>query len=100
MIYSHKGECTCFLRDVPVIVKYEAYHQDAKTTGPWEDCYPEDSDMSILSVTKDGKEIEVDEATLDRFAESCWEDFWEEVGANEEAEYYAELNRGYAQDRI
>ena len=85
--------------DSCLIVEYEGYDDPGRTTGPWEDCYPEDSDMAINSVTKDGKEIEVSEETLDRLAEFCWQDFWDGVAANDEAEYYAELNRGYAQDR-
>lgn len=86
MIYRHKGQCKSFIGDDEVIVNYEAFHQEAKITGPWEDCYPEDSDMSITSITMDGEEVPDNSGDLDAIEQDCWNNFWDNVSAKEEQE--------------
>ena len=85
--------------DSCLIVEYEGYDDPGKTSGPWEDCYPPSDEMSILSIKQDGKDVEVSDEEMERIEQACWDDVAEMCSTQDEAEYYAELNRGYSQDR-
>lgn len=66
--------------EVGVVVDYDANYQPAKVSGPPEDCYPEDSEMTINSVTPDTpdwpeeimNEIKSQE---ERFVDEAWEHY-------------------------
>ena len=84
-----KKEFTLTLREEEVEVEldidYSAYYQAAKLGGPPEDCYPEDSEMTIDEVSfpsevveayTDAELQEAVEAIMDKVEEACWEDFF------------------------
>lgn len=92
--------------DSVLIVEYEGYDDPGKISGPPEDCYPPDSEMNIVEVVAQGKPFDIidfeslPEDEQDRIIQACWDDVAEANSQQSESEWYAELNRGYAQDRI
>ena len=86
--------------DSVLIVEYEGYDDPGKVSGPPEDCYPPDSEMNITSIKSGDLEIEVLDDELQLINQKCWDDVEEMFSTQDEPEYYAELNRCYAHDRI
>ena len=96
-------ETTAFIGDDEATVEFEAFYQTAKTSGPPEDCYPEDEELNVIKVIYHDREIDFDsleDKTKEHIEQRCWDAYYEAQSIHEEAEWYAELNRGYAQDRI
>lgn len=87
--------------EIEVCVDYDATCDPGKVSGPPEDCYPPYEEMIINSVTtKDGSDFNTTESDMEAIEQAAWDDYTAGQAATDEAEYYAELNRGYAQDRI
>jgi hypothetical protein len=66
--------------EIEVVVDYDANYQPARVSGPPEDCYPEDSEMTINSVTTEFKGWESEianeiENCQDILEEQAWEDY-------------------------
>lgn len=91
--------------ECPVTITFSASYTPAKTYGPPEDCYPEDSEMEFDKVETDeawntsyGVTPEAFNAALEDSRDRLEQEAYSQ--GNEEADYYNELEQGYAQDRI
>lgn len=71
------GRTTIYIGDAALTVSYSGYHLPAKTSGPWEDCYPEEGELNLDSVVlQDGRDItdKLNQRYTDKLIEACWED--------------------------
>jgi hypothetical protein len=81
------------LVEIELDVEYEAIYRAARTYGPAEDCYPEESELTLVAwptvstryfgdlsdipeITQDMIDIEVERA-YSRIVDKCWDDFHE-----------------------
>lgn len=62
--------------DIEVCVDYNAWYQQARVSGPPEDCYPEDGEMTINSVTdSDGGEVALTDEQQERIEAEAWDHY-------------------------
>lgn len=94
--------------EIAVRVSYDATYEPEHITGLPENCYPATSEMDLTKVvsTNDLPPGITDEMVLtaahneaERLEQEAWDDY-NEQGQNDEADYYRELEAGYAQDRL
>ncbi len=67
-----------------VVVEFYAAYQAAMTWGLPEDCYPEDSELDLESITRDGKDFEPTEDQREKIEDRCWEKYFEKQSRREE----------------
>ena len=78
-------QTTVFLQDnwdTELVISFDATYQREKVTGPWEHCYPAESELDIWDVrsAEDNAEFAVtDQDTLDRIEQACWDAFTEKA---------------------
>ncbi len=74
-------QTTYFLResDAELAIEFDASFTPAKLSGAWENCYPEDSQMDITSITWNGIEVIItDQDELDLIEQACWDAYFDE----------------------
>lgn len=70
------------LAETELVIHFDAWYQPAKLTGPWEDCYPEDSELDIYEIRtrEDNADVAIiDEEEQERIEQACWDAYTEEA---------------------
>lgn len=60
--------------DLELDVTYEAWHQRAKVSGPPEDCYPADGELTVISTSPEFTPTPQQQAYVE---DCCWEHFFQ-----------------------
>jgi hypothetical protein len=69
-------------QELELEVTYDAIYEPAKLHGPWENCHPDNSEMTIVSIEcekpydipQEAINAEVEEQ-MDNIMDACWEDY-------------------------
>ena len=64
---------------IEVTVEWEGYYEPATLGGPWEDCYPSDGEIDIISVTDtSGDTVTVTQEFEEYLIDKAWDEFHEQ----------------------
>lgn len=88
------AQCIVSIGPWDLDVTYSANYTPGRTYGPPEDCYPDDSELEITSITYSGEDITdlLSEKALEQIEAKVWEDAnatWQDDGPDPDAMYDA-----------